>query len=574
LAEFERLRQLLLGTEQARLDRHAERLDAAEEAEATLPRRLPELIEQATRQRGEARMAQALEAPVSIALAQTVRERPQTLVDALFPIIGPAIRRAIAEALRDFNEGFNRALESSFTPRGLGWRLEAWRSGLSYAQVVLQHTLTFHIDHLFLIERESGLVLHRESAPQLSDLDADAIAGMLTAIGDFVRDSVGGEGGSLASATVGEHLLWVIEGPRASLAAFLRGVPPPQLRSLLQQKLERLHAQLDDPTHALVAGAADPAAAFAEQLQLANLERSASALAEPPQRPLRRWPYVLLALLAMAAFATWGWKRYRWNTQVEALRTAIAAEPGYLVTALEQRPGREIVLHGARDPDARTPEAVLGARLPQGAVRTRFDFRPMLSADPRLVALRARRLLAPPPGVLLTVTPDGRLILRGVAPRAWVEPARERAAFVAGVSGVDASALEAAADPVQAARQRLRLLAERIAALEVGFVRDTEPADAAALDDLAAALREAVALATAARQRLRIEAWGSSDPKGNEPLNRRLRRARAQWLREALIGAGLDAALFLSPDEGAAPATLDRRAAGARLHLDQDDSAP
>ena len=42
----------------------------------------------------------------------------------------------------------------------------------------------------------------------------------------------------------------------------------------------------------------------------------------------------------------------------------------------------------------------------------------------------------------------------------------------------------------------------------------------------------------------------------------------------ALEGAGLDAALFLSPDEGAAPATLDRRAAGARLHLDQDDTAP
>jgi hypothetical protein len=148
-----------------------------------------------------------------------VREQRQTVVDALFPVIGPAIRKAIAEYLRTFVEGMNSALEASLTPRGLRWRFESWRTGTPYAMVVLRHTLRFKLDHLFLIERDSGLVLDRRSAPDLPDLDSDAIAGMLTAIGEFVKDSVGREqGGALESARVGEHVLWVLEGPRANFA--------------------------------------------------------------------------------------------------------------------------------------------------------------------------------------------------------------------------------------------------------------------------------------------------------------------------------------------------------------------
>ena len=103
----------------------------------------------------------------------------------------------------------SRALDASLSGRGLRWRIESWRTGMPYAQVVLKHTLRYRIDHLFLIEAGSGLVIHRESAPELSDLDSDAVAGMLTAIQQFVRDSVGTEAATLDVASVGEHLLWV-----------------------------------------------------------------------------------------------------------------------------------------------------------------------------------------------------------------------------------------------------------------------------------------------------------------------------------------------------------------------------
>ena len=161
--------------------------------------------------------------PVAEALGSAVERKRQLIVDLLFPVIGPGIRKAIAEAMRSLVGDLNRALEASLSGRGLRWRVESWRTGVPYPQVVLKHTLRYRIDHLFLIEAGSGLVIHRESAPELSDLDSDAVAGMLTAIQQFVRDSVGTEAATLDAASVGEHLLWVESGraqtSRASCAA-------------------------------------------------------------------------------------------------------------------------------------------------------------------------------------------------------------------------------------------------------------------------------------------------------------------------------------------------------------------
>ena len=561
MAEFERLRQLLLGQEQ-------ERLDSIEAKQGSLPQRLPEALEEATRRRGKERMAKAIAGPVAIALGQAVKDNPQTLVDALFPIIGPAIRRAIAEALRDFSEGFNRALESSFTPKGLGWRIEAWRSGLTYAQVVFSHTLKFRIDHLFLIDRESGIVLHRESAPDRQDLDADAIAGMLTAIGDFVRDSVGKGGGSLASATVGENLLWVIEGPRFNLAAFLRGVPPAHLRTLLELKLESLHADFADPSRDLQAGTADAGAAFAEGMQLPALERAAI---EPPpaeRKPPRRWPYVLIGVLLVAAIAGWWWRGHVWQMGVDATVERFAHEPGYVLTQIESQRWTSLVIRGLRDPDAGPPEHLL-TDLPIDAKQVHLDLRAMISPDAAVTKARARRLLQPPEGVDLAIDTDGTLHLRGIATQAWIDNATSHAAWIAGVNAVDSSALSATADTKIQAREQLRTLRKTIESLRVDFDHDTQVVDPAMVDAMAANLKEAAALASAARWTLHVEVFGAADTSGNETLNRGLRQARAAWLVEALQQRGITA-----QPAADVPATLLLRTAGVRLLLEEDHSTP
>ena len=154
--DLERLRTILLGDSLGALDA---RVADVERAEDELHARLPSAIERAGQGSGAERMATALATPVTRALGTAVRENRELIVDVLFPVIGPAIRKAIAETMRSLVADINRTVESSFTPRGIRWRIEAWRSGVPYAEIVLKQSLKYRVDHVFLIERDSGLVL-------------------------------------------------------------------------------------------------------------------------------------------------------------------------------------------------------------------------------------------------------------------------------------------------------------------------------------------------------------------------------------------------------------------------------
>ncbi len=567
--DFERLRELLLGEERRALAAARARIAELEQRQGELPRRLPEAALAALRDNADnPRIASALASPVGQALGEAVHNNRQSIIDALFPVIGPMIRRAIAEALRGLVDNLNGAIESSFTLRGLKWRFEAWRGGVPYAQVVLRHRLAYGIDHVFLIERNSGLLLRHASAPGLAPLDADAIAGMLTALGDFVGDSVGRDGGVLDAAQVGESLVWVEHGPLANLACFVRGVPPPRLRELLKQRLEEIHALMhaaaDDVPLAERAGDARVGELIEPLPMLRDAHRDEAAGSTP--RASRR-PLLLALLLALVALGWWVSERWRWQAQLTQLRDTLAHHPGFVLGRIEARPWRSLVVHGLLDPDAVSPQAALDAA-DLGDASRRLQVTGFVATADEVVLRRAQRLLTPPDGVRLQVA-AGVLRLEGVAPPEWIAAAQLRAPLIAGVRAVD-STLHTATDPREIARAVLARLAGEITARTVTFTREDEPVagSAAVVDALAADLRRAQAAAAQAGVQLRVRSVGSSDESGGEETNVRVRSLRLRWLALALAARGIDAVA-----EGDASVNADPTRRGARVELRIEDGA-
>jgi hypothetical protein len=564
--ELERLREILLGDERRELLAARARIAELERAQRALPQRLPGALEALADAASTTRVANALAAPVSQALGAAVQRNRQSLIEVLFPIIGPLIRKSIAEALRNLVADLNGAIESSFTLRGLKWRIEAWRAGVPYAQVVLKHRLAYAIDHVFLIERESGLVLHHEAAPGLPELDKDAIAGMLTALGDFVGDSVGREsGGTLESVRVGEYLVWMLHGPRANLACFIRGVPPPALHGLLEQRLEEIHARLaaapdDDPR------TSENQIAWRDALQPPTLVREAAS-AEPAQpRPSpSRLPLFLIVLALAAALFAFLLSRERWHTRVEVLRSRLEAHPGFVLNAIEAEPWRRLVVRGLLDPDAAPLTPLLDAA-GFGGVQPMLDSTGYLSTEDAVVERRAQRLLQPPASVRIAVE-HGVLNLSGSAPQAWLDTAGERAGWIAGVERVE-STLTPQIDAVAAARAELQRLTQALPTMRVEFVDDATPGDDAgrAVETIAREARRAIELGRIAAVRVELTCVGANTRTGTEQTNQRLRSARAQWLALALAARGVAGA------DGGALATegdagLDQRAAFLRLSV-------
>ena len=245
--ELARLRELLLGPERRRLEELSRRLDAAGLTPEELAEVLPEAI--ALRAGRDRQLARALSPTVEGAIRESVRRNPRDIATAIFPVLGPAIRKAIAEAMANLVRSINAAVEHSLSPRGLGWRLEAWRTGVPYAQVVLRHSLVYRVEQVFLVHAESGLPLAHAAIPDLAAADADLVSGMLTAIQDFVRDSFRAEGGELRTFSVGELTVQVEQGPQAVLAAVVRGQAPGALVARLQDALEKVvqwHRQVAD----------------------------------------------------------------------------------------------------------------------------------------------------------------------------------------------------------------------------------------------------------------------------------------------------------------------------------------
>ncbi|HSX83426.1 MAG TPA: hypothetical protein VLQ80_33345 [Candidatus Saccharimonadia bacterium] len=237
------LRSLLIGPEQTQLDQLQARLDALRVYPEDVSQVLAEAIHLRSNQ--DKQLTNALLPSVEEALRASVQRNPRVLVDSLFPMMGPAIRKAITTALRSMLDSLNSSLGISLSLRGLKWHLEALRTGKQFAEVVLLHTLSYRVEQVFLIHKETGLLLQHMVAESVPGQDGEMISGMLTAIQDFMQDSFGGaEGESLDTVEYGDRTLWIEQGPQAILAGVVRGNAPRELKTVFQEALESIHFEM------------------------------------------------------------------------------------------------------------------------------------------------------------------------------------------------------------------------------------------------------------------------------------------------------------------------------------------
>jgi OOP family OmpA-OmpF porin len=255
------------------------------------------------------------------------------------------------------------------------WRFEAWRTGKSFGEVALARSLSYRVEQVFLIHRETGLLLGHISSGGGVVQDADLVSGMLTAIQDFVRDSFGPKkSDELEVMQVGEFKLWLQHGPMALLAAVVSGQPPPELRQVFVRELEAIHREF---APALQSFAGDAATLAGAGPHLRQCLRGAQQASAAKSSYTAVWVVVLLLLLAVGTIVGLRIRENRhWAKYVARLRS----EPGIVVIAAERRWSGYSV-QGLRDPLAADPQSLLaGFGVPARSVSDHWE--PYLSLDP------------------------------------------------------------------------------------------------------------------------------------------------------------------------------------------------
>jgi len=579
--QLETLRRLIVGPTSQRLEDVACQVEDGDRHADAVSRVLPKAILLST-QRGS-RLASALEPTLENTIRTSIQKDRRILVDALFPVMGPAIRKAIASTIQGLIQNFNQILEHSVSARGLRWRLEAWRTRKPFGEVVLLHTLVYQVEQVFLIHRPSGLLVDHVVAKTAVSQNPDLVSGMLTAIKDFVQDSFGADQeDTLDTFQVGERKIWIEHGPYALLAVVIRGNPPADLHSMMRDALDECHLE---GGAALADFQGDSTPFEAHRHILDGLLQARFKNQKAQTSSYRAW--IVVALLLVAA----GWAGFpklieerRWQQFLEQLRD----QPGIVVTMTEKRSDQRHV-YGLKDPYAPNPantvapagiepEAVVFhweayhsghgpfarrriASLfePPATIRTTFDqgrlvfsgsachgwiikarrLAPMLPwivgySDDQVVDIDAR--LESPQGVVLLL--DGRTLrASGRAPHAWIARARETSTVLPGIERFDDTRL------VDVDLAAWETVVPQVASTVFFFQAGGDTLMAGqteALQSFIANVRQLVNLSEVLGYTLHIDVIGYADQNGSQALNLAISRKRAQAIAGQMIAAGVD----------------------------------
>ncbi len=472
-----------------------------------------------------------------------IEENPDRLGEVVGPALGPAIAKAVRLTVDGFIERVDQVVQTGLSPRALGWRIEAWRTGTPFADIVIRKTMRSKVEQVLIIHRETGLLLQSIGE---ADADPSLVSGMLTALRDFAADAFDTqESDGLDRMRVGDFTLWIEDGKHAVIAAALRGEPQVALREAMRSALAAFETQ---HRAALVNFDGDTApfeSAFPAATALLGVH---GAVKDTEHRGTRRMVAAVLvlltALIVIAAFFN-----HRAKARFLAAAERLAATPGIVVTAADWD---RRTIEGLRDPSALEPRTLLGDA--EEGDEPKLSFSPYFSLEPELLLRRAKRVLAPPATIELSWADEKTLRVRGTADAEFGRRlSEETAALFAGLG-----------DPVTLDRSELviaeeRDLADAVAALpslSIGFVFGTlEPLTEHNLDALDRSLSRIQELARGiygrpgALRAIGLAAWEVQD------LDQPLSAERFEWIRSR-VDTQLPEAIFEIREDGLPPSAI------------------
>ncbi len=553
--ELAALRSLILQREIALIEQLKTRLDDP----LTHAKDVSEVVAEAIllRTGKDDKLSRALSPLVEELFKAALRKRPLDFANVLFPLMGPAIRRSITETFRSMLESFHKTMEIAFSWRGLRWRLESWRTGKSFSEVVLLHTLAYRVEQLFFIHRDTGLVLSHVVNEGVVVQDADMVSAMLTAIQDFVRDCfVSGQESDLESLHMGEFTIWVEQSPYAYLACVLRGTPPLEFRKQLRSTLELLQVEFIEE----LAKFNGDASGFS--LAARHLEDCLITRFEDEGKPLPLWSKLAPALaliLLVGALVFWRYSAYVEKQQalmaeaekaqkqeaffstMDGYVDKLRKEPGLVVVEVRDFASSPWAITCMRDELAREPAAVIAEA---GGTAEDFHIKtiPYVSLEPPIVVKRIRQQIRPPANVQLRFFSDGSLHFSGTASMDWIIKARQQALALPGVGRV---VMDELSDPRMAKLEKLVKEVET-SSIEFPLGKDVPvPADVAKLQHVVDTLVELDQLATSMGMGAQLTVYGHADIVGNDKRNYEVSQARARTLAAMLYGKGSSLSISL-----------------------------
>jgi outer membrane protein OmpA-like peptidoglycan-associated protein len=209
--ELERLKELLLADELEqikKLESKVKKLDFEAQDNATIMKR------------------------VTPAISKGIADNKETMIDALYPIMGGMISKYVTQAIKEIMETINRKVEDGFSFDKYKRKIKAKVSGVSESELLLEESSDATISSLFVIHKESSLLIAETYLKDKKIDDAHMVASMASAIKDFINDWIKHDtsNNEVQILSYGNATLYIESAGSVYLIAFLDTEPDYELR--------------------------------------------------------------------------------------------------------------------------------------------------------------------------------------------------------------------------------------------------------------------------------------------------------------------------------------------------------
>lgn len=125
---------------------------------------------------------------VTPAISKGIAENKDTMIDALYPIMGGMISKYVTQAIKELMETINHKIESGLSFAKYKRKIKSKVTGVSETELLLEESSDAVISALFIIQKESGLLISEAHLKDKEIDDPHMVASMASAIKDFIND--------------------------------------------------------------------------------------------------------------------------------------------------------------------------------------------------------------------------------------------------------------------------------------------------------------------------------------------------------------------------------------------------
>jgi flagellar motor protein MotB len=182
-------------------------------------------------------LSQSLQSVISPAISKEIEDNQDKMIDALYPIMGGMISKYVINAIEEMIESINKKIEDGLSLNKYKRKVKSKVSGVSETELLLNESRYAEIHALFIIQKESGLLIAEEHLENQEIDDPHMVASMASAIKDFVNDwvSTNPKISEIQLLSYGNATLYIESAGSVYLIAFLNVEPSYEERNEIQK---------------------------------------------------------------------------------------------------------------------------------------------------------------------------------------------------------------------------------------------------------------------------------------------------------------------------------------------------